>query len=393
MASSTNGSRNDRSRAAAVVGVGHTRYGKLPEYNIYDLGLWALEVALADCGLDYSDIDGLIVNRIPSYSRFAELCSMDPRYTLATPGHGRFSGICIQTAALLVESGAVDTVALVYANDGASAGTKYGGDASQYGGAAGAYGSTDEHWSPYGMTSPGAFHALMMQRHMHKYGTRDVDLGEIAATFRRHAHLNPDAVMKTPFSIDEYLRATMICSPLRLLDYCLINDGAVALVITSADRAKDCRKQPVFIRGAAQASQFSGSSFPPDDFWYGPMKVVADDVYAAAGVCKEDLSGLMIYDNFTPTVLFTLEGFGFCAPGESGAWVSEGHLRLGARYPTNTNGGHLSESYLQGWGLNIEAVRQIRRECGDRQIKDASLIQYMAASPVVTSIIYGKEPS
>ena len=101
----------------------------------------------------------------------------------------------------------------------------------------------------------------------------------------------------------------------------------------------------------------------------------------------------MIYDNFTPTVLFALEGFGYCGEGESGAFVAQGHLSLGARYPTNTSGGHLSESYMQGWALNAEAARQIRGACGERQVKNCDLVHYMATAPVVTSILYGKHPS
>ncbi|VTZ65456.1 thiolase family protein [Sinorhizobium medicae] len=377
---------------AAVVGVGRSYPAHSdPPRDIYDLALNALSGALDDAGLAYRDIDGLITNRISSYGRLAELCGIDPDYTLATPGHGRFCGICIQTAALLVESGMVRTVALVYSNDSKSSNTSYGGGPNGYGGAAGAYGTSDLHWAPYGMTSPGAIHALMMQRHMHRFGTREEHLGEVASTFRRHAALNPDAVMKTPFTLADYLEARPICAPLRLLDYCLINDGAVAMIITSSDRAKDCRKKPVFIRAAAQASKLDGSSLPPDDFWFAPMSKVAGDVYRRSGVSRNELDGLMIYDNFTPTVLFTLEGFGFCPVGESGNWVSEGHLQLGADFPANTNGGHLSDSYLQGWGLNAEAVRQVRGECGARQIPDANFIQYMAASPIVTSIIYGRE--
>jgi hypothetical protein len=112
-----------------------------------------------------------------------------------------------------------------------------------------------------------------------------------------------------------------------------------------------------------------------------------------AGVTSKEISTLMIYDNFTPTVLFSLEGHGYCAEGESGVFVAEGHLALGGRYPTNTSGGHLSESYMQGWALNLEAVKQVRGQCGERQVKNCNFAHYMAAAPVVTSIIYGKEPS
>ena len=367
----------------AVVGVGTTRYGKLPEYDAYELGVWALKAALEDCGLGFDDIDGLIINRIPDYQRFGEMTGISPRYVTITPGQGRFSGICIQTAVAVIAAGLASTVALVYGNNGRSAGDAYGGASDAYGsGGAGL-------WFPYGMTSPGAFHALMMRRHMDEYGTTSDQLGAIAMTFRRHASLNPDAVMRTPFTLEEYRAARHICEPLRLLDYCLINDGGVAMILTSAERARDLKKRPVHIRGFGQASALAGSSFPPEDYWRAPMRKVAEDVYGMAGAAPEDMDALMIYDNFTPTVLFSLEGFGFCKPGESGPWVSQGCLSLANKHPTNTSGGHLSESYMQGWALNVEAVRQVRGECGERQVKDAELVQYMTAAPVITSIIYG----
>ena len=368
----------------AVVGVGTTRYGKLPEYDAYDLGVWALKAALEDCGLGFDDIDGLIINRIPDYQRFGEITGINPRYITITPGQGRFSGICIQTAVAVIAAGLARAVALVYGNNGRSAGDAYGGASDAYGsGGAGL-------WFPYGMTSPGAFHALMMRRHMDEYGTTSDQLGTIAMTFRRHASLNPDAVMRTPFTLEEYRTARYICEPLRLLDYCLINDGGVAMILTGAERARDLKKRPVYIRGFGQAAALAGSTFPPDDYWRAPMRKVAEDLYGMAGAAAEDMNALMIYDNFTPTVLFSLEGFGFCTPGESGPWVAEGKLGLGQEFPTNTSGGHLSESYMQGWALNVEAVRQVRGECGARQVAGAELVQNMTAAPVVTSIIYGK---
>ena len=369
----------------AVVGVGNTRYGKLPDYDAYDLSVWALGEALDDAGLALADIDGLIVNRIPDYQRFGEIVGINPRYCTITPGQGRFSGHCIETAVAVLEAGLADTVALVYGNNGRTGGDRYGGPSDLYGsGGAGL-------WFPYGMTSPGAFHALMAQRHMHVYGTTADHMGVVAKTFRDHAALNPAAVMREPYSLDDYHRSRFIVEPLHLFDYCLINDGGVAMIITSAERARDMKQEPVYIAGFGMATELAGSTFPPDDFWHEAGARAASDLREMAGLGPTDMDGLMIYDNFTPTVLFSLEAFGFCPVGESGPWVAEGRLGLAGDFPANTSGGHLSESYMQGWALNVEAVRQLRGDCGDRQIADARHIQYMALAPMVTSIIYGTE--
>ena len=367
---------------AAVVGVGTTRYGVLSEYDAYDLGQWALKQALDEAGLAPADIDGLILSRVPDYQRFAELGRLDPHYTLTTPGHGRFAGICIQTAVAVLQAGLARTVAVVYGNNGRSAGDRYGGDTDSYGsGGAGM-------WFPYGMTSPGAFHALMFQRHQARYGTRVEQLAHIPMAFRYHASLNPAAVMRQTFDLDGYLAARYICEPLRLLDYCLINDGGVALILTLADRAADLPQKPVYIDAMAQRAQFSDSSFPPDDFWHGAMASAAQATFAQTDLRREDMDALMVYDNFSPTVLFSLEGFGYCQPGEGGAFIEGGRLRLDGDLPTNTSGGHLSESYMQGWALNVEAVRQIRGQCEQRQVAGAQHVHYMAAAPVITSLIY-----
>jgi hypothetical protein len=152
-------------------------------------------------------------------------------------------------------------------------------------------------------------------------------------------------------------------------------------------------QRPVYVRGCGMATALAPSTFPPDDFWREPMCKAAAASFHAAGASHDDISALMIYDNFTPTVLFSLEGFGYCGEGESGPFAAEGHLALGARYPANTSGGHLSESYMQGWALNLEAVLQIRGTCGARQVKDCAFVHYMAAAPVVTSIIYARDLS
>jgi acetyl-CoA acetyltransferase len=364
----------------AVVGVGTTSYGSFPEISDYGLAAQAFKAAIADCGIDKNLIDGLGTCRIPYYARMGEVLGLNPRWTLDTPGHGRMSGMAIVEAVLALETGAADYVALIYANVGRSRRVNYGGDESA------------GFWDPWGFTSPGAAHALMFRMHMERYGTTTRQLAEIPVAFRQHAALHPDAVMKEPFSIEQHERARHIVEPLRLLDYCLINDGAVCMILTTTERARDLRKPPVLISGLGARDAFRRSSIPnfDPDFWYPETQDVAQQVYGMAGVGHDDIDALMCYDNFAPTVLFSLEGLGFCERGASGSFVEGGALRLGGRLPTNTDGGHLSNSYMQGWALNVEAVRQIRGECAARQVPGCEVVQYIATTPCTRSIIYTK---
>jgi len=372
--------------AAAIVGVGTTAYGVHPGQTSYSLGASALRGALQDAALDIADVDGLIVCRIPDYQRFAEINGMNPGLAFGLQGQGRMSGVALELAVANIAAGYARTVALVYGNDGRSAGVKYGGAKDTYGsGGAG-------QWFPFGMTSPGAAHAMMYTMHAHRYGTRAEDLGAIAMTFRQHASLNPAAVMRKPFTMDDYLATRYIAEPLRLLDYCQINDGAIALILTAAERAGDRPQRPVYIRGLGTSTVLADSSLPRDDFWFPALQEAGDTSFRVADLSRNDIDGLMIYDNFTPTVLFSLEGFGYCRPGESGAFVSDGHLALSGKLPANTHGGHLSESYMQGWNHFVEATRQIRGICGERQIADARNIHYLCGTPIASSIIFSDTP-
>lgn len=363
---------------AAVVGVATTRFGNFPDMDEYGLAAQAFSGALEDSGLGRDDIDGLVVCRIPSYARMGEVLGLDPRWSLTLPPHGRMSGIGIIEAALAIATGQANTVALLYANIGRSRRVNYGGD------------EMPSVWDPWGFTSPGMAHALMFRRHMELYGTTTRQLAEVSVAIRNHACLNPDAVMKKPFTIEEHENARPIALPLRLLDYCLINDGAVCLILTSRERAADCRKRPALVSGFGARDAFVQSSFPnfDFDFWHDDVREAGNAAYAMAGVERSDVDTLMAYDNFSPTVLFSLEGLGFCGRGESGAFVEGGTLGLGGALPTNTDGGHLSNSYMQGWALNVEAVRQLRGECGLRQVRDCEVAQYVQATPCTRSIIY-----
>ena len=362
---------------ACVVGVGTTDYGVFPETDAYGLGSTALRKAVEDCGITYDEIDGLIVNRIPNYERFAEINGINPTFCLLTESHGRFSGVSMELAAQALAAGEAKYVALVYGNNGRSAAAKYGGGAGL--------------WSPWGFTSPGATHAMMYQRHMHDFGTTSEDLANIAVAFRKHASMNPNAVRRDPISIADHQTSRQICEPLHLLDYCQINDGGVALIMTTPDRAKDLKNIPVYLSGYARQDNFLRASTPQLDYWYPILQEVSSKIYSRACISQNDVDGLMIYDNFSPTVLFSIEGMGFCKQGEGGQFIRDGSLELGTgRWPTNTSGGHLSESYMQGWGLIAEAVKQVRGECGERQIPDCEIVQYICATNIALSAIFRK---
>jgi acetyl-CoA acetyltransferase len=378
-----------RNAGAAVVGIGTTEFGNLPGLTADDLGIAALQSALTDAGLTAADVDGLICMRVSSYEAVAARMGVEPRWATQLPAEGRMTGPAIQLAALVIGAGLASTVALVYGNDGRSGGHTYGGRGASASSAAQGYGTNPCLTLPYGITSPGAYYAMMFQRHSALYGTTPEQLAGVARTFRDHAALNPDAVFTDPITLQDYLESRYIVEPLRIYDYCLINDGGVAMIVTSTDRARDCAQPAVTIMGSAQQGQLRDSDFPPEDFWHNAISEVGQRSYRMADCTRDDVDVLMAYDNFSPNVLFTLEGLGFCGPGEAGPWIQDGRIGLQGQLPMNTSGGHLSESYMQGWALNVEAVRQLRHACGARQVPGANIAQYVCAAPIVTSIIYG----
>lgn len=362
----------------AVVGVGTTAFGSFPARDEYSLATEAFRNALADGGLVRDQIDGLAVCRIPSYVRMGEILGLDPRWTSGLPPHGRMSGMGLIEAATAIATGQASHVALLYANIGKSRRVNYGGD------------ELPDIWDPWGFTSPGGAFALMARRHMELYGTTTRQLGEVAMAIRSHACLNPGAVMRKPITLEDHENARKIVDPLRLLDYCLINDGATCIILSSAERARDCAKPPVLISGFGAQDAYSNSSISlyGHDFFAPSIRLAGERSYEMAGIERGDVDGLMCYDNFTPAVLFALEGLGFCGEGEAGPFVEGGMIALGGKIPVNTDGGHLSNSYMQGWAVNIEAVRQLRGECGDRQIPDCKVVQYIQGTPCSRSIIY-----
>ena len=362
----------------AVSGVG-LLLGKYPERTSLSLAVEAYDIALADAGLERKDVDGIIqLSYGYDYDRFLEAVGADVRYAYQGWSHGRFVAPMLQHAAMAVATGMAKAVAIVH------------GRRSK------AYGQTADHemWrqglgphgeSPaYGALGPAFGAAIAAQRYFHLYGGSNEDLAPIAMAFRKHAQLNPIAVRKDPMSRDDYLKSRWIIEPLRLFDCCQNNDGGACSIVTSAERARDLRKPPVYIsgmQGVHAGRQLHNLTLPglgvaqQDVFPYRPTR---EDLYAyeMAGVTQKDIDALITYDAFSPLVLFALERFGFCGPGEAREFVKDGRIELGGELPINTGGGLLSEGHMIGWNLFIEAVRQLRHECGERQVKDAQVIQY-----------------
>ncbi|WP_033921787.1 thiolase family protein [Sphingomonas sp. 37zxx] len=369
-------------RQVAVVGVGQTDFGALyanrdARRNETALGLEALKMAIEDAGIDKSEIDGLITSRI-AYEHTANAAGLTSlRYINGLEGSGRMSGVSFQTAVTLIETGQADVVACVYGNNGRSVQMKYGGGSGT---------PTMAHDAIYGMTSPGAYLALMHRRYQHLYGAPDNALAAIAINNRRNAVLNPVAVMREEITEEQYLSSRYIADPLRLYDYCIINDGGCAIILTSMDRAKDLQKRPVRV-AAKSCIATANNYYTRNDFFYEGCQRVADDLYQQTGLRPSDMDSAQVYDNFTPTVVFSLEGFNYAPQGEGWQWATLDRIGREGEMPVNTAGGHTAESYMQGWGHHIEAVRQIRGEAGARQLKTCDAVQYMCASPIITSHI------
>ena len=381
MATSTIGAQD----STAIVGVGSTSFaalwGEVDQHRSpFALGAEAFVAALEDSGLKKSDIDGVLVCRIPDYARMCEILGIRyPRFVNVLEAGGRQASLTIQYASMAIQAGLANVVACIYGNNGRSVGARYGGE----GGGGADSGMSD---AAYGMTSPGAAVAHMFRRHQHLYGTPAEALGHIAINNRRNATLNPHAVMRTPITMEDYLASRFIAEPLRLLDYCLINDGGVCLIVTSAERAKELRKPPVYLHASAVAGDFD-HQYAVDDCFYEALGMIAHDLFARSDIQRGDLDLAHLYDNFTPTVLFTLEGLGFCPRGESGQWVTPERIARDGELPLNTSGGHTSESYMQGWGLLAEAVRQLRGECGERQVAGCRTALYACAAPISSAMI------
>ncbi|MFQ5696658.1 MAG: acetyl-CoA acetyltransferase [Myxococcota bacterium] len=355
---------------AALVGVFEHPTRWAPDKTAWQIMAESARGALADCGLSIGDVDGLWAAGIEmgpmGILSLAEYLDLKPRYVDGTNIGGSSFVAHVRHAAAALQAGMCEVALILYGSTAAShamaigTGGRGGGDARS------------GFQSPYGLTTVGGY-ALAARRHMHLYGTRSEQLAEIAVATRHHASLNPAAKMRQPITVADVLESRVISDPLHLLDCCIISDGGGALVVTTQERARDLRKPPVAVLGSGEAVWHMGTGRP--DLLEIAAKQSGEEAFRSAGVSRDDVDLCMIYDSFTITVLLTLENLGFCKPGEGGDFVSDGRIGLGGALPVNLDGGGLSSNHpgMRGIFLVIEAVKQLRGECGERQVANAEV--------------------
>jgi acetyl-CoA acetyltransferase len=356
---------------AAVVGVADAA-SPTGELDSHGRALEAEMVrqALDDAGLTIADVDGVSYGGMAT--GMAEYLGIHPRFVDGTMVGGSSCELHLEHAAAAIASGLCEVVLSVYA-------ATPRGDRSRGGGQRGAppFGGPNPmaEWEmPYGLRMPMGAYAMAASRHMAVYGTTSEQLAQIAVDTRRWAAMNPRARHRDPITVADVLASPMQASPLHLLDCCLVTDGAGAFVMTSAERARDLARPPVFVLGAATCGDHQMISQMPD-LTTTAGAVSGPAAFEMAGMKPVDVDLLMGYDSFTITALLHLEDLGFCPKGEGGAFVQDGKLGPDGSLPMNTNGGGLSFTHPGQYGmfLLVEAVRQLRGDCGERQIEDPNV--------------------
>ncbi|MGH7324707.1 MAG: acetyl-CoA acetyltransferase [Candidatus Rokuibacteriota bacterium] len=353
----------------ALVGVAESDLGRAPGKTAIQLAAEASARALADAGLGKADVDGLFTfgfGRMGSV-QFGEYLKIRPRYSDSSFMGGSTPVAFVGHAAAAISAGLCQVALVCYGSTQASdAARRLGGapeDARQ---------PSSQYERPFGLPTPLGAYALAATRHMAVYGTTSEQLAEIAVATRRWAALNPVAMMRDPITIEDVLASPVIASPLHRLDCCLVTDGGGALVITTRERARDLAKPPIAVLGVAETHTHQIISQMPDLTVTGAA-LTGPRAFAMAGLRPGDVDVTEIYDSFTITVLLTLEDLGFCKKGEGGAFVAKQRTAPGGDFPLNTQGGGLSYCHPGVFGIFtvIEGVRQLRGECGPRQVANA----------------------
>lgn len=350
----------------AIVGAATFGMGEAPGFTNLDLAAHASVRALTQAGLTPKDVDGLFIV-IPDESlstlSFAEYLGIQPRFADNCRTGGSSFQIHASIAAMALEAGQCDAALIAYASNQRSA----TGKLSQT--------SRPSPWeTPYRPLRPISSYAMAAARHMHQYGTTKEQLGEVAVAARKWAQRNPDAFMREPLTMEEYLKARLVCDPFGVRDCCLVTDGAAAVVMVRADRARDLCKQPAYLLGAAaEITHREIASMP--DLTISGVAGAARRAFAQAGVKPADIDVVELYDAFTINTILFLEDIGFCPKGEGGRFVENGAIAPGGKLAVNTNGGGLSCVHPGMYGLftMVEAAQQVMHVAGERQISGTRL--------------------
>lgn len=355
-------------RHAVIAGIGHTAFGRFPNRTALDLEAEAIRRAVSDAGLEKDDIDGLITDPgpaqgvikgiAPHYLTLGQHLGLDPDYVGSEILGGAASVSSIQRAVMAIEAGLCTVCICVYGDAALSAPGSF------------AYGRGEE--SVFGLFGAAGLHALAAQRHMALYGTRPEHFAEVAIAARLWAARTPHAQLRESLDLEGYFASPMVTEPLRRADCCLISDGAAAVVVCAADRMPDLPSRPVHVLGFGQAHSL-GTWSSPEHFDRLPAARCGPATLARAGLSISDIDVALLYDCFTIAVLMQLEDYGFCKKGEAGAFVENGRIGPGGELPVNPSGGLMAEGYGGGMMHVIEAVRQLRGEADERQIKDAKI--------------------
>lgn len=367
---------------SCIVGVGETAFTRGSNTSAFALMLEASMKAIADAGLTPHDIDGIIPPPMPSATAehfAANLGIEDLRYAATVHMGGASAVTALQSAALAVAFGVAKNVLIPFGWNGYSGARvrSIGSDTKDSVGNALASLMTtvNEYYLPFGASVPVQWYAWLATRHKELYHVPEEATGAIAIASRKHAHLNDKAYMRgRPLTMDDYLNSRWVAKPFRLFDCCLETDGACAVIVSSAERAKDCQQPPVYIAGIAEGHPYPADDIParPDPFVIG-LHFATPKALQMADVSLKDLDFIEVYDCFTYVVLLQLEALGFCQRGEVADFVKGGRLELGGELPINTHGGLHSEAHVAGLNHIVEATRQLRHQCGARQVNDAQL--------------------
>jgi acetyl-CoA acetyltransferase len=379
------------SRAAAIVGIGATEFSKDSGRSELRLAVEAVRDALADAGLVPSDVDGLVTFTMDSNAEVAvarELGIGELTFFSHIGYGGGAACATVQQAVLAVATGVANAVVCYRALNERS-GHRFG-QVSRVAASAPTSSGVDNGWHyPMGLGTPAATVAMVARRYLHTYGATSEDFGRVAVADRRHAATNPRAwFYQRPITLAEHQASRWITEPLHLLDCCQESDGAVALVVTSVERARDLPQPPAVIYAAAQGSgadQYVMTSYYRDELTGLPeMGVVGRQLWRQSGFTPGDVRVAVLYDHFTPYVLMQLEELGFCGRGEARHFIADGAIELGGRLPLNPHGGQLGEAYIHGMNGIAEAVRQVRGTAAN-QVGGAGPVLVTAGTGVPTS--------